>query len=44
MQAFKGEKMAGDMGAVGRTVKNAWIHKIEPEIDLVSVRGQVHLQ
>jgi large subunit ribosomal protein L3 len=44
MQVFKGEKMAGHMGALRRTVKNVWIHKIEPERDLVWVRGQVHLQ
>jgi large subunit ribosomal protein L3 len=43
IQVFKGEKMAGHMGAVRRTVKNVWIHKIEPEMDLVWVRGQVHL-
>ncbi len=41
MQVFKGKKMAGHMGAVRRTVKNVWIYKIEPERDLMWVRGQV---
>ncbi|KAH9544665.1 hypothetical protein CY35_12G006900 [Sphagnum magellanicum] len=41
MQVFKGEKMAGHMGALRRTVNNVWIHKTEPERDLVWVRGQV---
>ena len=43
MQVFKGKKMAGHMGAVRRTVKNVWIYKIEPERDLMWVRGQVLL-
>lgn len=41
VQVFKGKKMAGHMGAVRRTVKNVWIYKIEPERDLIWVRGQV---
>lgn len=41
MQVFKGKKMAGHMGAVRRTVKNVWIYKVEPERDLLWVRGQV---
>ncbi|CAK9211834.1 unnamed protein product [Sphagnum troendelagicum] len=40
-KVFKGKKMAGHMGAVRRTVKNVWIYKIEPERDLLWVRGQV---
>ncbi|XP_024361706.2 large ribosomal subunit protein uL3m [Physcomitrium patens] len=40
-KVFKGKKMAGHMGAVRRTVKNVWIYKIEPERDLIWVRGQV---
>lgn len=40
-KVFKGKKMAGQMGAVRRTVKSVWIYKIDPEKSLLMVRGQV---
>ncbi|KAF8045889.1 hypothetical protein N665_4251s0002 [Sinapis alba] len=40
-KVFKGRKMPGRMGADQRTVKNVWVYKIDPDRNLIWVRGQV---
>lgn len=40
-RVFKGKKMPGQMGSKQRTVKNVWVYKIDPQRDLMWVRGQV---
>jgi large subunit ribosomal protein L3 len=40
-RVFKGKKMAGQMGAVTRTVDNLKIHKIDKERNLILVKGAV---
>ncbi|XP_073027185.1 large ribosomal subunit protein uL3m [Primulina eburnea] len=40
-KVFKGKKMPGHMGVDQRTVKNVWIHKIDPARNLMWVKGQV---
>ncbi|KAL3687397.1 hypothetical protein R1sor_013706 [Riccia sorocarpa] len=40
-KVFKGKKMAGQMGAKRRTVKNVWVYKIDPARNLMWVRGQI---
>lgn len=41
LKVFKGKKMPGRMGGKQRTVKNVWVYKIEPQRNLMWVRGQV---
>ncbi|KAJ0093453.1 hypothetical protein Patl1_24734 [Pistacia atlantica] len=38
---FKGKKMPGRMGGQQRTLKNAWLYKIDPARNLMWVKGQV---
>ena len=38
---FKGKKMAGRMGGVQRTVQSCHVWRVDPERNLVYVRGQV---
>ncbi len=38
---FKGKKMAGNMGNKKRTVKNLIVHKVDPKLNLVYVKGSV---
>ncbi|KAJ4963020.1 hypothetical protein NE237_022959 [Protea cynaroides] len=40
-KVFKGKKMPGRMGGKQCTVKNVWVHKIDPARNLMWVRGQV---
>eukprot|EP01018_Ginkgo_biloba_P023151 Gb_28367 [translate_table: standard] len=40
-KVFKGKKMPGHMGCEQRTVKNVWVYKIDPQRNLMWVRGQV---
>ncbi|MGH8551811.1 MAG: 50S ribosomal protein L3 [Methylococcales bacterium] len=40
-RVFKGKKMAGHMGAVRKTVQNLRIQRIDPERNLMLIRGAV---
>ncbi|XP_031285797.1 50S ribosomal protein L3-2, mitochondrial [Pistacia vera] len=40
-KVFKGKKMPGRMGGQQRTLKNAWLYKIDPARNLMWVKGQV---
>ena len=40
-RVFKGKKMAGHMGNVGRTQQNLEIHQIDNERGLILIRGSV---
>ncbi|GAB2273405.1 60S ribosomal protein L3B [Dionaea muscipula] len=40
-RVFKGKKMPGRMGGAQRTVKNVWVYKIDPQRNLMWVKGQV---
>jgi len=40
-KVFKGKKMAGRMGGKQRTVCNVWVVKVDPERNLIYVKGQV---
>jgi large subunit ribosomal protein L3 len=40
-RVIKGKKMPGQMGAKRRTVRNLEVVKVEPELDLLYVRGGI---
>lgn len=40
-KVFKGKKMAGRMGGKQRTVKSVWVYKIDPQRNIMWVKGQV---
>ncbi|XP_068654487.1 large ribosomal subunit protein uL3m-like [Aristolochia californica] len=40
-RVFKGKKMPGRMGGKQSTVKNVWVYKIDPQRNLMYVKGQV---
>jgi len=40
-KVFKGKKMPGKMGNKQRTVQSCWVYKIDPEKNVIFVKGQV---
>ena len=40
-KVWKGKKMAGRMGGVRRTVQNCLVWRVDPERNLIYVKGQV---
>lgn len=40
-KVWKGKKLPGHMGAAQRTVHNSWLHKVDPQRNLLYIKGQV---